>query len=203
MRTILVCALLLAAIPAHAVVLDRIAAIVNDEVITQSEVYAAEQLKLQLESLPIQDSMLQERIDHHLILQQLTRQPPVQLDEEVIQAEIDSFVEAHEGKEATSRFLSSVGLTDSDLAKEIRDQITIRQFVAFRFRPFVNISLDQAEKYYEDIYVPILKSKGLEAPSFADSFDEIQSEMIQAQVQERVKTWLEELRSNANITIKE
>ncbi len=40
-RTILGCVLLLAvSAPLHAVILDRIAAIVNDEVITQSEVYA-------------------------------------------------------------------------------------------------------------------------------------------------------------------
>lgn len=184
-------------------ILDRIAAIVNDDVITQSEVSAAGDLNLQLAELPNRDNMLDQRIDHRLILQQLTKQPPVQIDEEDIRAEINSFIENHGGKEAASRFLSSIGLSDADLETEFREQITIRRFVSFRFRPFVNISLDQAEQYYEDVYVPKLKAKGLTAPSLGDSFDDIQNELIKSQVQERLKNWLQELRKSSNITVKE
>lgn len=195
--------LFVASTPLYAVILDRIAAIVNDDVITQSEVYATGELNLQLAGLPDRGNVLDHRIDHHLILQQLTKQPPVQIDEEDIQTEVNAFIENHGGKESASQFLSSIGLTDADLETEIREEITIRQFVTFRFRPFVNVSLDQAEQYYNDVHVPRLKAKGLPVHSLTDSFDDIQNELIQSQVQERLKNWLGDLRKSANITIKE
>lgn len=187
---------------ADAIILDRIAAVVNNDVITQSEIYAAEELNLHLSGLPRRDTLLEERIDHHLLQQQLAKQPPVQVDEEIITAALDEFVNNHDGKESTTKFLSSIGLTDLDLETEIKEEITARQFITFRFRPFVDISLDQAEKYYQDVYSPRLRSRGTEPSSFADSFDTIQNELIQSQIQERLTAWLQELRNSSNITVK-
>lgn len=187
---------------ANAVVLDRIAAIVNDDVVTQSEVASFGELNIHLSGLPYNDP-LQNRIDHHLVLQQLKHQPPVQVDEQDIEEAVQAFTQQHGGAEKTEAFLNSVGMSDDDLKNEIREQISIRQFISFRFRPFVNITLEQAEKYYEETYRKKFEAEGKEAPSLADSFDVIQNELLQSQVQQRVQDWLKELRATANINVKE
>jgi len=183
--------------------IDRIAAIVNSEVITYSEVTAMKQLGLDVSDLPEKENILQRRVDEHLVLQQVAKQPPVSLSAEDVQSLLDSFASRHGGREELLLFLNSIGMSYADLEQEARDQLTIRNFLRARFRPFINIPLEQAEKYYTEIYKPALEQAGKPVPSFAESFDQIQGDLAQSQVLERTREWLVELRRSASITVKE
>jgi peptidyl-prolyl cis-trans isomerase SurA len=187
---------------AHAVIIDKIAAIVNDDVITQSEIYALQNLKLNLSGLPTKD-ILDERIEHHLVLQQIAKQPPLLLPEEEVQLQITMYAQQHGGTDGLIEFLSSIGMNYSDFETEVREQISVRRFIADRFRPFVNISIEEAEKYYRDVYKPRLKAAGQEVPPFPETFNEIQTQLIESRMQDRIRDWLLELRRNATINIKE
>jgi parvulin-like peptidyl-prolyl isomerase len=187
----------------HAVVIDKIAAIVNDSVITQSEVYASQQLNLKLSGLPEQASTLQDRINFHLVLQQLRNQPPVPVTEEEFQKATQPFIESMGGIDQFREFLGSIGMNYSDFETEARNQLSIRRFIADRFRPFVNVTLADAQKYYDEVYVPIFEVLGKQPPTFPESFDEIQIDLVESQVQDRVKDWLGEIRHSANITVKD
>jgi parvulin-like peptidyl-prolyl isomerase len=186
-----------------AVMLDKIAAIVNDNVITYSEVYASEKLKLDFSGLPKADSALEERIHFHLVLQQLANQPPLNITKEELGKAIEPFVESRGGMQEFSEFLNSIGMNYEDFVAEVRNQLSVRKFIADRFRPFVNITLEDAQKYYNEVYVPIFEILGKQPPTFPESFEEIQVEMVESQVQDRVLEWLNEIRKNANITIKD
>jgi parvulin-like peptidyl-prolyl isomerase len=194
--------ILLLPLPAGAVVIDKISAIVNDDVITQSEIYAIGQLQLHLSGLPLKD-VLEERIEHHLVLQQIAKQPPLLIPEPEVQQQITLYTQSHGGTDKLIEFLSSIGMNYSDFETEVREQMSIRRFVADRFRPFVNISIEEAEKYYKEIYAPRLKAAGQEVPPFPDAFNEIQTQLIESRMQDRIKDWLEELRRAATINIKE
>jgi parvulin-like peptidyl-prolyl isomerase len=196
--------LLLAAIhAANAAVIDRLAVIVNDDVVTGSELDSIRQLQLHVSGLPAEETVLQERIDHHLVLQQIEKQPPLAFSAERYQEIIDSFVRKHGGAEEEFLvFLNSIGMNYQDFEKELREQLNIAAFIALRFRPFVNVSIEDAEKYYNEIYKPRLEKEGQKAPSFALSFDAIQQEIVDAQVAERTRQWLQELRKSSAITIK-
>ena len=187
----------------QAVIIDKIAAIVNDDVITQSEVNATAQLNLQLSGLPAADSVLQNRINHSLVLQQLQKQPPLLLTDEEVQQEIQAYAQRHGGMDQLSKFLSSIGMNYSDFEKEVREQLSIRHFIADRFRPFVNITLEEAEKYYEEVYKPRLQVLGQEVPPFPETFNDIQNLLVEARMQDRIKEWLTGLRQSATINIKD
>lgn len=188
---------------APAVMIDRIAAIVNEDVITQSEVYSSEKLNLQFSGLPQNESALQQRIDFRLILQQLQNQPPVAVTKEEMDRAIQPYIESLGGQEKFSAFLGSIGMSQPDFEEEVRMELSVRKFVADRFRPFVNITLDDAQKYYDEVYVPVFEILRQQPPTFPESFEEIQIQMVEAQVQDRVKEWLAEIRKSANITIKD
>lgn len=187
----------------HAVIIDKIAAIVNDDVITQSEVYATSQLNLHLSGLPAADDVLQERINHNLVLQQLQKQPPLLLTEEDVQQEIQAYAQRQGGTDQLSRFLNSIGMNYSDFETEVREQLSIRRFIADRFRPFVNITLEEAEKYYDEVYKPRLQVLGQEVPPFPETFNDIQNLLVEARMQDRIKDWLNELHQSATINIKD
>jgi hypothetical protein len=89
---------------AQAVIIDKIAAIVNDDVITQSEIDGMAKLDLRLSGLPRDQSMLEQRINHHLVLQQLNNQPPVLLGEDDVISAFRSF-----GRNACQRSTSLCG----------------------------------------------------------------------------------------------
>lgn len=186
-----------------AVIIDKIAAIVDDDVITHSEVYASERLNLDFSGLPKEESALEDRINFHLVLQQLQNQPPVTITQDEMDKAIQPFVESNGGIEKFTEFLSSIGMNYEDFKTEVRNQISIRKFIADRFRPFVNITLSDAQKYYNEVYVPIFEILGKQPPTFPESFEEIQVQMVESQVQDRIKEWLKEMRQKANITIKD
>ena len=187
---------------AHAIIIDKIGAIVNDEVITQSEIYALQKLNLNLSGLPTRN-ILDERIEHHLVLQQVAKQPPLLLPEDEVQEQISKYAQQHGGTDGLIEFLNSIGMNYSDFEMEVREQMSIRRFIADRFRPFVNMSIEEAEKYYSEVYSPQVKASGQEVPPFPETFNEIQTRLIESRMQDRIKDWLLELRRNATITIKE
>src|SRR5262245_2734502 len=188
---------------AAAVVIDKSAAIVNDSVITQSEVFASSQLNLKVSGLPEETTPLQNRIDFHLVLQQLKNQPPVVITDEEFQEATQPFIESLGGMDKFREFLGSIGMNYSDFETEARNQLSVRRFIADRFRPFVNVTLSDAQKYYDEVYFPIFEVLGKQPPTFPESFDEIQIDLVESQVQDRVKDWLAEIRHSANITVKD
>jgi|GEM_PF-2932327 len=188
---------------AQAAIIDKIAAIVNDDVITQSEVDETKDLDLKISGLPRRNSILEERIDHHLVLQQLKSQPPVLLTEEEIKAAYESFEIRHGNVELLATFLESVGMNQDDLTKEIHDQLSIRKFIRDRFRPFVNITIEDAENYYEKVYKLGAQMVEKTPPPFAEVFAEIQNQLVESRVQDQLADWLEKLRNESMISVKD
>jgi len=186
-----------------AVIIDKIVAIVNTDVITQSEVAVTKQLNLHISGLSDQKDPLQQRIDHKLLLQQLTKQPPVPLTNEEVHEEVLRYAGRYENNEQLFQFLNSIGMNYSDFEAEVREQLSIRRFITERFRPFVNITIEEAERYYENTYVPRRQKEGMEVLPFAGSFSEVQNEMVESMVQKRLTEWLEQLRQSATINIKD
>jgi parvulin-like peptidyl-prolyl isomerase len=186
----------------QAVVIDGIAAIVNEDVITISELSAMQSLNLELSGLPSEGSILQDRINHHLVLQQMAKQPPVALTQAEVQAALKAYEEQRGGTEKLMEYLNNIGMNYSDLEREIREQLSIHRYITERFRPFVAITIEEAEKYYNEVYKPWLEDLRREVPSFEESFNEVQAMMVESQVQDKLKEWLAEIRATATINIK-
>lgn len=184
------------------VMIDRIVAIVNDDVITQSELDSFRQLGLHVSGLSTDKEILDQRIDHHLMLQQIAKQPPLSITEERFQEVVDSFIKKYGNMEEFLSYLNSIGMNYQDFEKELREQLRISAFIALRFRPFVNVSIEEAQTYYDEVYKRRFELAGMQAPSFALSFDQIQQEIVDSQVKDRTEKWLTELRQSSNITIK-
>jgi parvulin-like peptidyl-prolyl isomerase len=203
LRDLCVLLFITCSLTAQAVIIDKIVAIVNESVITQSELDAIEKLDLRLSGLPRKDSVLQERIDHHLALQQLKTQPPVLLSVEEVESTLESFQIRHGGEEQLMNFLTSIGMNREDLIQEIRNQLSIRKFIRDRFRPFVNITIEDAEDYYEKVYKPAAEMLAKDVPPFAEVFGEIQNLMVESKVQDHIVEWLQNLRKQARINVKD
>lgn len=190
-------------VPCFAVVIDKIAAIVNDDVVTQTEVTQVEKLNLDLSDLPSYGSALQDRINHHLILQQMRKQPPLDVTEDEIQSAINSYVNKQGGTDDLLLFLHGIGMNYSDFEQEVREEIYIHRFLSDRFRPFVNVSIEEAEKYYNEVYKPELEKRGEQVPPFPETFNDVQDRLARDRMETHVREWLDEQRKTASISIKQ
>jgi hypothetical protein len=146
---------------------------------------------------------LQERIDFHLALQQLKTQPPVLIATDEIESAYESLRLRHGGEEELMDFLTNIGMSRDDLLQEIRSQLSIRKFIRDRFRPFVNITLEDAEDYYEKVYKPAGEMLAKEVPPFPEVFSEIQNLLVESRIQDRIVEWLQEIRREARINVKD
>ena len=185
-----------------AVILDQISAIVDEQIITHSEVSATEKLALNVSGLPPAPTPLEQRINHHLVIQQIERQPPPTVSREMIQEVVESFTRKLGGPEEFLLFLNSIGMNYEDFDREVREQLSIREFINIRFRPFVNVRIEDAEAHYNEVLKPELELKGEKVPPFAEAFELIQSKLAESRVQERTKEWLAELKKEASIYVK-
>ncbi len=199
------CFLLLLSFPplSQGVIIDKISAIVNEDVITQSELDAMAKVDLNLSGLPEEETMLEERINHHLALQQLKIQPPVLLSEEEVESALNSIEIRHGGEEGLMVFLNSIGMNRDDLILEVRNQLSIRKFIRDRFRPFVNITIEDAEDYYNKVYKPAAEMLAKDVPPFAEVFGEIQNLLVESKVQDPIAKWLDDLRKKARVNVKD
>ncbi|MDD5759012.1 MAG: SurA N-terminal domain-containing protein [Desulfobulbaceae bacterium] len=149
---------------ARAEVADRIVAIVNDDIITLSEVneegapYFQELIKrAPSEQLPAEMQKLRQEILSHLIDQRLIEQQAakfeIKVSDEEINQTIDSMLaENHATKEDMKRDLASKGLSEAQYKKQLKNQILQSRLIGREVRSKVVITDEKINEYYKEHY---------------------------------------------------
>ena len=153
---------------------NRIVAVVNDEVITQSQlnralapVYLQMQATLGPEELNeqmkgVQQKVLEQLIEERLMLQEARNPRQVEVAKgkigiphpvEVPEQEIDQMVNETQAKFSSEQeftdALAAQGLTLEDLQSRFKDQLTIQKLISREIRSRVTVSPAEVTQYYE------------------------------------------------------
>jgi len=149
----------------QAVIVDRIVAVVNKEVITLSELEEAAKPFLQHIFSQVKDPLERERLARQVrkeILDQLINN--LLVDEEVkrlhitvTDEEIDQFIERFKSQQGFTeeefrRFLASQGLTMREYREKVAEQIKRIKLIQFQVRERIVITDEEIRKYYEEHY---------------------------------------------------
>ena len=184
-------------------VVDRIVALVNEEVITLTDVKIAKAFKLYSSdgntdvNYSIND-VLKKLIDQYLVVQ-LTRNDNTLLDESVDDFIDDIIVEM--GVEEFRRQLEGFGMTRPDLTPFAAKYVMYKRIIADRFRASASVSLKEIEEYYERSYIPAQEAEGLDAQPMLEILDEIEAVIKQEKSQMQIEGWLNYLRERADIQV--
>jgi hypothetical protein len=189
-------------------IVDRMVAVVNGGgLITYSDLLW--QLALQpgvpLDN-PRQDDLrrvLDVVIDQRLVLQEASKLPHSHATEkEISDAEAD-LIKRFPSLEEFQRRLDKVGLTSEQLAEIIHDRIDMEKYLDFRFRSFTVVTPQEVESYYKDVYVPRRRrlAPGSIVPELKTVYDALQKELIESKIESDTDAFLDEARTNAQITI--
>lgn len=189
-------------------IVDRMVAIVNGGgMITYSDLLW--QLALQpgapLDS-PRQEDLrraLDVVIDQRLVLQEASKLPHAHASEKEIADAETELIKRFPSLEEFQRRLDRVGLTSEQLAEIIHDRIDMEKYLDFRFRSFTVVTPQEVESYYKDVYVPRRRrvAPGSIVPELKTVYDALQKELMESKVESDTDAFLDEARTNAQITI--
>jgi peptidyl-prolyl cis-trans isomerase SurA len=192
--------------PAQTVVTDRLLALVNRDVITESDVLWALTLDSDLPVLELsaenRRGMLERLIDQRLLLQEAEKIPRHEPAEEEITDYINRDLVAKFGSnEKFIERMKKVGLEQVMLREIVRRRLEILKYVEFRFRSFVFIKPEEIEEYYKKTVIPEAARNGLGAPELDETQrTKIEKELSEIKVNSELDRFFDETRAQAQIT---
>jgi peptidyl-prolyl cis-trans isomerase SurA len=202
-------------VPKGAVVLDHVVAVINGNVILQSDV-TEEMSYAVLQPFGIDSARntpqraLQRLIDRDLILQQMetgqtvTPPTPEEVQQRITQLRgvIPECARYHcETDAGWQEFLQAHGLTEKEVEAHCRQRILILSFIQSRFGTGVRITPAEIADYYNKTLVPQLHNKGVKPPALADVSSRIEEVLLQQRVSSLLLEWLQSLKSEGSVSI--
>ena len=172
-------------------IIDKIVAVVDGHIITLSDIRTEKLMREVLgETAPANDKeLLDELIDQHVIDAQLEQYPTIEATEEEIESEL-------------RRIKDRKGLSTEFLRTSIRQHTRARKFFEERFGQFVRVTDEQIKKYYEEVFLPAARARGLNPiPDLPAVADDIRRNVATEEIDESVKRWLEQARRAMKIDI--
>lgn len=190
---------LLIATAARAEIVDRIAATVGRAVITDSMVRRSLRASALLARAPLNESpAVWEEARNRMIEQALvkeeiriSRYPVAQPDE--VRAALDQVRTQLGGEAAYVAALREYRLTEDDLTKDLGWRLSFARFLAYRFRPAVQIT-DEALLAFYSKWTP----EGVKPP-FEEARERVEAAYAEAESTRFLDQWLRETRQQTRI----
>jgi hypothetical protein len=209
-QSTLITLLLSVAIGLHAgELLDRIVATVNSNVILQSDWDDEIDFEAFMSGRRPEDVTVEQRkaaldrlIDQDILRDQMRMTDLKPAGAEEIKKQIDDLkseqIREHPGQ-SWATTLSQYQLTDKVVEVHVAAELEQFQLVDLRFRPSIQVSAADIEKYYREQIIPKLPAS--DPLSLNDAAPKIKEILIQEKINQLLNSWLQTLRSQAQIQI--
>jgi hypothetical protein len=192
-----------------AVLVDRIAAVVGDDLILEGEVRKLVDVRY-LERKPgesdvsYRDRVLDQRIVDLLREKQLRRSSGFDPKPEEVEARVAALEErlARDRGVSAATALAAAGTTREELASWVRRGLALDSFVKERLTPGLKLTESDLRAYYDTTFRDAAKKRGLPTlPPFDDVREEIREVVRELRLNAEILRWTEQLRSETRILI--
>ncbi len=196
---------------AQPVVIDRVVAVVNGELVLESDIdeerrFEAFQPLTHPEAFS-RDKAIDRLVDRTLILQQARLQPEDNTsDEEVdkqiaaLRKEIPACRQQHCETEASwEKFVNAQGFTLQELHDRWKERMVVLKFIELRFRMGIRITPEQIKDYYDKTLLPYYTRQKATPPKLETISDRIQEILLQQQVGALLDEWLKSLKAQGTV----
>jgi hypothetical protein len=199
--------MMLAACPAQ--VVDRMVAVVNRQVILQSELEESEHIEFLLQGKPLDeltapetDAVLDRLIDQALLQQQIVTSSVLEPTADEISSrlrDVRAQIPGAAVQEKWLAMLAAYGVTEQDVEVHIATQLRILKFIDLRFRTLARVDRASISNYYKDKLLPELRRQGAAEPPLNQVSGKIEQILTEQRIDELLNSWLQALRSQAQI----
>lgn len=198
------------------VVLDHVVAVVNGEVLLQSDVDEEMHFAV-LEPLrpsagkDTQVDAMRRLIDRTLIVQQMQEQRQFNIN--ISDAEVEKSLRELRTRlpqcakyqcntaAGWSAFLAANDLTEPEVKQHWKQRMVILHFIDVRFESGIRISKESIQDYYTKIVVPVFTKHNEAAPPLKSVSSRIQQVLLEQQVNGMLQDWLKSLRQEGSVRI--
>ncbi|HEY0760464.1 MAG TPA: peptidylprolyl isomerase [Acidisarcina sp.] len=195
--------------------LDKVIAIINGDVLLQSDVIEEMQFAsiqpLTEPGMATSPALAGRRlISRTLILQQMKRQQAdtAVSDEELqkgladLRRQIPACARQDCQSEAGWRnFLKSNNLSEEQVNQRWRQRIEIVRFIDIRFRNGIRITKPEIQAYYEKTFIPAFRKESTNPPALDAVSSRIEEILLQQRVSTMLQDWLKSLRDQGSVQI--
>lgn len=184
------------------VAIDGIAVRIESDIITESQVeeLAAYQKLVDGHSQPRSD-VIRELIDQWIVRGEATAAQYPQPSATDVDSDYTKLQKQFGSAEDFKSRCAAAGIPEAAVRRILAQQIYLSRFLDFRFRPAAQAGAEQIQKYYESVLVPRLKAKNERVPALADVEPEIREVLVQQDIDNLSKQWLDDTRSGLTIDI--
>lgn len=194
---------------ANAVILDRIAAVVGDDVVLESEIVKLAGVgylpRVAAESdAAYRDRVLSARVVEVLRERQLRKTGGIEPKREEVAARVAA-LEARvveERGEPLDAVLARAGATRDDLSLFVKRGMALESFVRERLSPAIKTTDAELRAYYEGPFREEARGRGLATlPPYEDAIEQIRDLVRERKLNLEIERWTEQLRAETRVLI--
>lgn len=190
-------------------VLDRIAAVVGDEVVLESEVDRLVAVRY-LPGRPdeseaaYRDRVLEELVTDALRERELRKTGGLEPEPAEVEARLTALaarVEAERGQPFDA-VLKNAGITRAEAAAWVRRGLMLQAFTRERLSPTIRITDAEIRAFYEGPFRDEARAKGIETlPPLPEVLEDVRNLLRERKLNEAIARWTEELRQSTRILV--
>jgi len=191
---------------ARSATIDRIAAVIERQVITVSEVSQMVELRVfprtagQSED-DYRHAVLETLIAQALRFRDVERFGAQDIPKDSIETRLREIVARFPTPADFSTALQRTELTSDELRAVIKRQLQVEAYIQERFAPLIFVSSDEIEAEYRGRWSQQRRERGLPIPPLASVTDDIRTLLRADRLQSEVEKWTTQLRAHANVDV--
>ncbi|HEX9981672.1 MAG TPA: hypothetical protein VGF69_00275 [Thermoanaerobaculia bacterium] len=206
MRKLFLLLVLLAGVfPASAVTVDRIAAVLDRQVLTVSEVNQMVELRFFPRLVQTDDEhrreVLEALIAQALRYRDVERFGAQDIPADAIEARLQEIQGRFGSPEEFTAALTRTELTLDEMRALVRRQLQVEAYIQERFAPQVFVQTEEIEEYYRGPWTAQRRERGLAVPPLAQVQNEIRDALRSQRLQTEIEHWTTQLRARANVDV--
>ena len=181
---------------------DGIAARIEDDIITESEVreLSAFQELVDGKRKP-RAEIIKELADQWIVRGEAALAAFPSPSSADVDRAYQQFVKQFPSEKEFQERCAALGLTEAAVRRILAQQLFLSRFIDYRFRPAAQVDEAEIEKYYHDEFAPQLEAKKQPVPPLDEVEDTIREVLIQRAISERAAKWLDDTREQLKIDI--
>jgi hypothetical protein len=182
--------------------IDGVAARIEDDILTDSEVreLADFQQLVEGQSKP-RGELISELADQWIVRGEADASKYPQPTADDVNLAYKQLEAQYSSPEEFDKRCRAAGLSDAAVRRMLAQQIYLSRFLDYRFRPAAQVDEKQIQAYYEDEFAPQLKARGESVPPIDDVEDTIREVLVQRDINTLSKQWLDDTRNRLKIDI--
>lgn len=195
----------------RAEVVERVVAVVNARTILLSELDTATRLEALLSHQPLnaidltaRQATFQRMIDQELLRGEMENSSVAPSTAEQIAVKLHELRQQYPEAStdaAWAAILTRYGVTEQEVGAEIAAELDGLRLIDFRLRSSALPDATQIDRYYRTTYEPDMRAKHAKPAPLPDVTPQIREILTQQKMTDLTATWLQTLRSQANIQI--